>query len=86
MAQEWGAKLKWPKELEPELIALEGKPAVLVLQLKVHGENVPRLHLVKLEEGWTKDDVYEGCFGFIRPIKNKVLKGYVLSLAALQTE
>lgn len=86
MAQEYGALLKWPKELEAELATLMGKPSALLLQLKVSGEEVPQIHAVVLAGGWDESILYERCFEHIRPIKNKMLKGHILCLVPLASQ
>lgn len=81
MAAEYGALLKWPKNLETELKEYMGKPATLVLELQVkHGAEPTQTHTIQLPENWGYNECYELCFEHINPIKTKMTKGSILSL------
>ena len=85
MAAEYGALLKWPKELEKDLGDLMGKPATLVLQLELSGMDTETHTILidgKADKASYYDEIYKKCFVHIKPVKTKLLKGSILSFVA----
>lgn len=85
MAREYGALLKWPKELEGDLGELLLKPATLVLQLELSGMDT-QTHTIlidaKADKAMYYDEIYNKCFVHINPVKTKLLKGSITSFTA----
>lgn len=82
MAAEYGALLKWPKELERDLGDLLLKPAKLVLELQLSGKEVQE-HGIIIDAKPTKaeyyEEIYAKCFVAINPVKIRLLKGTIKS-------
>lgn len=83
MAREYGALLKWPKELEKDLGDLMGQPAILTLEITLAGDEPLQRHIVNVDGKLTKteyfDEIYNKCFEHINPVKARYIKGEIKS-------